>query len=162
MGRPLSLSPRLLAISSRLPKGLRVADIGTDHARLPVYLLQQGIAAAVIATDVGEGPLKAARVTLKKHGLEDVVQLRLCRGALGLSPQEFDAAVVAGIGGDTIIGILQDSPWLLRKPLFIQPQTKVARAEAWLREQGARVEAAAVYEGRRKYVILSVTGEGLI
>lgn len=152
MDRALGLRPRLMAIALRIPSGARVADIGTDHARLPVYLMEQGIASSVIATDRSEGPLLRARRTIALHKLEGVIPLRLCDGASGLDPDEIDTAVLAGMGGETIRDIVRKSPWLRHKRLIVQPQTRQLLLPRWLAEEGYTLrDKAEVFEGHRCY-----------
>lgn len=157
MGRPLCLRPRLMVVASCIPEGHRVADIGTDHARLPVYLLERGLAERAIATDVREGPLERAARTIAAHRLTGKVELRLCDGLAGLCPDEADSVVIAGMGGDTIIEILRDVEWVRGKNLIMQPMTHPARLEAYLMASGyrepRRLEA---HEGRRTYIIFNV------
>jgi tRNA (adenine22-N1)-methyltransferase len=142
--RPLHLTPRLLAVASFIRPTDRVLDIGTDHARLPVYLAERGLCASVTAADIAEGPLARALRTVKTHRLEDKVPLILCNGAEGLNPGDYDTVTITGMGGDTIMGIIQRSPWLLEKRLILQPQTKKERFGT---------AAKSVSEGRRQYHI---------
>jgi tRNA (adenine22-N1)-methyltransferase len=138
-----------------IPRGHRVADIGADHARLPVYLLERGITETVIATDNSPGPLERAAQTLRKHRLEGRVELRLGDGALTLSPGEIDTAVIAGMGGDSVLEILEASPWLTGKNLIVQPMTKQEKIERL-----GFLEKAEVCEGRRRYIIFRMGGRG--
>ena len=154
MGRPLGLTPRLLAVAGLIPPGARVADIGTDHARLPVYLLQRGIASSVIGTDIAEGPIANARRTIATHRLESKITLRLCDGAEGVDPDEVDAVVIAGMGGETIRDIVLKSPWLRQKRLIVQPQTRQLLLPRWLEAEGyALKDQLEACEGRRLYRI---------
>jgi tRNA (adenine22-N1)-methyltransferase len=157
MGRPLSLKPRLLAIASRLPAGSRVADIGTDHARLPVYIAQRGLVRSVVAVENRPGPLAAAAATIAAHKQGGRVELRHGSGAELLSPDETDCAVIAGMGGGTIVSIIEGSPWLLGKKLFLQPQTHARSVEALLEQHGVPYERAEATEGRRRYTIIITT-----
>ena len=159
--RPIQLKPRLAAIAALIPSAARVADIGTDHARIPIYLLQQGRCETVIATDIREGPLTMAAASLIKHRLEDKVALRLGPGATPLKPEEIDCAVVAGMGGDTIVEILEESPWLLEKTLILQPQTHPERVIGYLEGHGKTPVRSMASEERRDYTILFVKGEVL-
>ena len=65
----LELSPRLAAIAALVPQGARLADVGTDHAYLPVRLLLDGGIASAVATDVNEGPLQRGRETAERYGV---------------------------------------------------------------------------------------------
>ena len=98
----MKLSHRLETIASFVPKGSIVADIGTDHGYIPIWLLQQKIAVKAIAMDIGEGPLKRAREHIVLYGLEDLIETRLSNGLSGLYPKEADTVVIAGMGGELI------------------------------------------------------------
>jgi tRNA (adenine22-N1)-methyltransferase len=155
--RPLQLSPRLLTVASFIRPGDRVLDIGCDHARLPVYLTERGLCAAVTAADISEGPLARASKTIRKHRLEGKIALVLCSGAEGLDSEDYDTVVISGMGGDTIIDILQNSRWLMTKRLILQPQTRVDRfAEMAGLPYAHKAEAI---EGRRRYFIFVWDGE---
>ncbi len=135
----------------------RVLDIGTDHARLPVYLVEQNLCALVTATECAEGPLLRARRTVRAHRLEDRISLLLRDGASGLEPDAFDTVTITGMGADTILSILQKSPWLYKKRLILQPQTHVAR----FAEMAGRAPSCqtVVSEGRRQYTIFLFGGD---
>lgn len=158
--RPLQLSPRLLALAQRIPPGCRVADIGTDHARLPIYLVQRGLVKHIIATDIRKGPLSMAAEALAKRGLRDAVELRLGHGAACLHPNEVDCVLIAGMGGDTIAEILRQDPWLRSKHLLLQPQTHSERVLEVLQEWGRTPEAIMVWERSRQYTAFDVPWEG--
>ncbi|MCL2003801.1 MAG: class I SAM-dependent methyltransferase [Oscillospiraceae bacterium] len=149
--RPLQLTPRLLAVAALIRPGDRVLDIGTDHARLPVYLTERSLCAAVTATDIAGGPLARAARTVRAHRLEGKVTLLLRDGADGLSPDDYDTVTVTGMGGDTILTILQKSPWLSEKRLILQPQTRLAAFAAMLGRAPSRTVEVA--EGRRRYTV---------
>ena len=105
----LQLQPRLRLLADMVPAGAHLADIGTDHGYLPVWLMQQGRIASAIAADIGPEPLAHARRTAEGYGA--ALDLRLCDGLRGIAPHETDTVVIAGMGGETIIHILTDSPW---------------------------------------------------
>lgn len=150
--RPLKLSPRLMAVVGFIHPGSRVADIGTDHARLPVYLIEHSIASRVIALDISPGPLEQAQKTLLKHKLNGIIELRLSNGAFALEQTEADTVVIAGMGGESILSIVDNAPWLKEKQLIIQPQTKAKLLVESLTEFGyALTDMREVCEGRRKY-----------
>ena len=132
----LQLQPRLRLLADMVPAGAHLADIGTDHGYLPVWLMQQGRITSAIAADIGPEPLAHARRTAAEYGA--ALDLRLCDGLRGIAPHEADTLVMAGMGGETIIQILTDSPWPRTSgcTLLLQPQTKVELLRGWLRENG--------------------------
>lgn len=127
MMREIRISDRLHTIAAMIPVGSRVADIGTDHARLPVWLVQQGISPSVIASDVLPMPLQRARETLEYWGLlqDPRLTLRLGDGLSGIGGEEVDSVVIAGMGGSTIAGILESCPWVpgCRHQFLLQPMS---------------------------------------
>ena len=137
-GKELILSERLLAIAQWIPPGSRVADIGTDHGYLPIWLLQHGCAAFIAACDVREGPLEHARRSAAQYGLQEKLSFRLGSGLSCVAPDEIDTIVIAGMGGETILSILEASPWTndARYTLLLQPMTKAEVLRPWLSEQG--------------------------
>ena len=154
--RPLQLTPRLLAAASFIRPGDRVLDIGTDHARLPVFLMEHGLCGSATAADLSEGPLARAVRTVRAHRLEGRITLLLRDGAEGFSPEEFDTVTITGMGADTILSIISKSPWLLEKRLILQPQTRVdGFAEMIGREP---LEHKIVNEKHRKYHIYLFVG----
>ncbi|WP_274363272.1 tRNA (adenine(22)-N(1))-methyltransferase [Paenibacillus thermotolerans] len=104
----MQLSKRLEAITTFIPRGSAVADIGSDHAMLPVFLLQQGIASHAVAGEVNEGPYRAACRQVAQAGLTERISVRLGDGLAVISPEEVDVIVIAGMGGGTIVEILTE------------------------------------------------------
>ena len=105
------LSRRLKTIATLVPFGARVCDIGTDHAILPVFLSENTLVKSIIATDVREKPLKNAKENIERSGVANI-KLRLCDGFSGINPDEFDTAVIAGMGGEVISGIISRAEML--------------------------------------------------
>ncbi len=115
--------------------GTHVADIGTDHAYLPLYLIQNGICEHVTASDIARGPLARAAETVK--GYEDRIDLAVGDGLEAVPEQETDCIVIAGMGGDTIEHIIGTSGWSFReKTLILQPMSKLPELRRWLWEHG--------------------------
>ena len=158
----MKLSPRLAAIAALVPEGSRVADVGTDHGFLAVFLAEQGIAASVVATDVREGPLAAAKQNISAAGLEERISLRLCDGLADVRPEEADVIILAGMGGETIAGILARAPWALEngRLLLLSPQSKQELLREWLWTHGCAIRREAlVRDAGRIYPILCAGGK---
>lgn len=121
----LPLSNRLLACCDFVSPGDRVADIGCDHGYLGIYLLKNGIASNVIASDVNEKPLQSALHNAVKFGVKEHMSFYLSDGIRSI-PREFDVLVCAGMGGDTMMSILEAAPWLKdpKYRLILQCQSK--------------------------------------
>ncbi|MEG0779916.1 MAG: class I SAM-dependent methyltransferase [Oscillospiraceae bacterium] len=136
----LDLQPRLQAIADWVRPGARLADVGTDHGYLPVWLLQNGRIGSAIAADLRRGPLEHARRTAAACGVAPL-DFRLCDGLTGIAPHETDTIVIAGMGGETIAAILSAAPWLRETcpTLLLQPMTKSELLRAYLAENGYRV-----------------------
>ena len=155
----LQLQPRLRLLADMVPQGARLADIGTDHGYLPVWLMQQGRIASAIAADIGPEPLAHARRTAEEYGT--ALDLRLCDGLRGIAAHEADTVVMAGMGGETIIHILTDSPWPRDSgcTLLLQPQTKVELLRLWLSRNGYACEnERLVWDKNYLYPVLRVNG----
>lgn len=155
----MELSPRLSAIAAQVPQGARLADIGTDHAYLPVSLLLRGAIPSAVASDVNRGPLERGRETARQAGVEERIDFRLCDGLIGLDDSQADAVVIAGMGGELIARILSEAPWTRQVLLLLQPMTGQPELRRWLGENGYRIQRETVVrEGEKLYVILAVRG----
>lgn len=154
----LPLSNRLLACAGFIKKGSRVADIGCDHGYLSLYLLQQGIASSVIASDVNEGPLESARRNAEKFGFRERIAFYLSDGVQSI-PRDFNTLVCAGMGADTILSILHHAPWLRspRYTLILQCQSKRPELRQWLYDSGYRINRETLAkDGKFVYSIMEV------
>ena len=156
----LELQPRLQLLAELVPDGAKLADIGTDHGYLPVALLQREKIQRAIATDIGEEPLQHARRTAEECGLSEHVDFRLCDGLNGMMPDEADTIVIAGMGGETMIAILDAAPWAKEnKTLLLQPMTKVELLRGWLGSNGYTFEKERlVWDKGNLYPIFIVRG----
>lgn len=130
----IKLSKRLQAIADWVPAGSRLADIGTDHALLPAYLVQQGKITYGIVGEVNEGPYVAARQTVAGLCLEQVIDVRLGDGLAVLQANEVDCITIAGMGGGLIARILAVQPEKLCgvKRLILQPNVAADKVRRWL------------------------------
>lgn len=156
----MELTPRLETIARQVPQGSILADVGTDHGLLPVWLLLEGRISYAIASDLREGPLSRARETVEQHGVADRVSLRLCDGLVGIQPGEATVVSIAGMGGETIAAILEQAPWTKEHTLLLlQPMTSFPDLRQWLLDHQYTVEQETIcQEGSRMYTILTVRG----
>ena len=130
--RRLELSPRLAAIAEQVPQGARLADVGTDHAYLPAWLLLAGRISGAVATDVREGPLQRGRETARLYKVEDRMVFRCCDGLAAVEPQEADTVVIAGMGGELMARIVERAPWTRGCTLLLQPMSAQPFLRRWL------------------------------
>ena len=143
MNRPLfQLDPRLSVCASFVREGAKLADVGTDHAYLPIWLVKNGKIASAIAADVNIGPLRRAEKNIRKYHVEDKVVTRLSDGLETVFPVEADDIVIAGMGGEMIVKILSAAPWVMDagKQLILQPMTAADKLRLYLEEKGFFVE----------------------
>ena len=158
--RLIQLSPRLQAVAECVPPGARFVDVGTDHAYLPAYLLQRGVIARAVVSDLRKGPLDRARETARRCGLSEVISFRLCNGLAGIAPDEAQVVAIAGMGGETIIDILAAAPWIRtgEHRLLLQPISTLPELRAWLQSHGYAIRRELLrQEGHTIYTILDVT-----
>lgn len=156
--RPIELTPRLLALAQQVPEGARFADVGTDHARLPVWLLERGIVQSAIASDLREGPLEQAKETARRHALTERLSFRLGDGLSPIRGEEVDVCAIAGMGGETIAAILAACPWAAsgHHRFLLQPMTSVEELRGWLWRNGFRItQEVLVGEGKTIYVVIT-------
>ena len=134
-----SLSVRLSAIADFIAKGSRVCDVGTDHALLAIHLIKSGIAKQVIATDIGKKPLKNALKNIENANVCGI-DLRLCDGLSGISENEADTVVIAGMGGEVISGIIKRGADIAKNvTLILQPTTSPEFLRLFLYNEGYRI-----------------------
>ena len=155
----LPISKRLLCCASMVQPGSRVADIGTDHGYLGIYLLQSGAARHVIACDLRKDPLENARRNAKLFGVDGKMELRLSDGLEKIRPDEVDTVVMAGMGGDLIQRILSKCPWRKREGLqfILQPQSAGNVLRRWMCEDGFEIQREEpVQDGHFLYTVMDI------
>lgn len=151
------LNKRLICAAELLEKGCVTADIGTDHAFLPIYLINQNICSRVIASDIAEKPLAVAAENIKKRNLQDKISLRLAAGLDGIAPNECNAVTITGMGGETIAEIIAAAGWLCenKTTLVLQPMTCDDRLRQFLDQNGFNIEIErAVQSMGRIYTVM--------
>ena len=154
----IPLSPRLQTCCSFVHTGDRVADIGCDHGYLGIYLLKNSIAQSVIASDINKGPLDSAVRNCEKFGVRDKMTFYLSDGVRNI-PREFDTLVCAGMGGDTMVSILEAAPWLKNEQyrLILQCQSKNGVLRRYLSENGWKIlQEQIVKDGKFLYPVTEI------
>lgn len=156
----ISLSKRLSMAAALVPPCEVLADVGTDHGYLAAWLLQHGRAQKVLASDIGEGPLRSARETAARYGLEDSLQTILADGLNYPGSDQAEVITICGMGGETMISILSAAPWTKNgRRLILQPQSKLAELESWLKQEGYAVQNACLsIDAGKCYLAMSVLG----
>ncbi len=153
------LNKRLLKAAEMLGKVKSVADIGTDHAFLPIYLIKEGLADKVIACDIAEGPLSVAKSNISKYRLTEKIELRLANGLLGLNPMEVNCITILGMGGETIADIIEAASWVRSSEvtLILQPMSCDDRLREYLYNNGFEILAEEGVESQgRFYTVMKV------
>ncbi len=148
MNKVVPISKRLLCCASLVPEGARLADIGTDHGYLGIYLLLAGRVRHVIAADLRPQPLARAMQNAEEYGVAERMEFVLSDGFSALEKDKFDTVVCAGMGGDLIIRLLENAPWLRngRYTLVLQPQSSGQSVRRYLAEQGFDAEEERLVE----------------
>ena len=158
------LDPRLSLVASFVRQGSALADIGTDHAYLPVYLVKTGRCPHAVASDLRPGPLLNAKQTVAAHGLEDKITTLLSDGLDALAPHSADDVVLAGMGGILIAALLSRAEWLKTPGVRViaQPMSHAQDVRLWFFQNGFSLDReACALDGRHCYVAMAAhyTGE---
>jgi tRNA (adenine22-N1)-methyltransferase len=158
----VQLSERLFAAASLVPGGSRVADVGTDHGFVPIYLINENLAEHVVAMDVNEGPLERAREHVQEYGLDDRIELRLSDGLKELLEGEADTMVCAGMGGLLMMRILKEGDPVNKgiKTLILQPQSDLVNFRIYLRENNLVIDdEREIFEDGKYYTMMRVRAD---
>lgn len=130
----MELSKRLQAVADLVSDGLVVADVGTDHGYIPIYLIETKKSPKAFAMDVNKGPLLRAKEHIAEHGLDACIETRLSDGVHALKKGECECVVVAGMGGALTIKIMEEGKDIFRKlkEFVLQPQSELQKVRAYL------------------------------
>lgn len=150
------LTKRLEAVADMVTPGQNVADIGTDHGYVPIYLIKENRAKHVYACDIAEGPLLTAYRNIRDGGFEDDIETILSNGTESLEKGSVDCIVIAGMGGDLIVGILNSSTILDDvQELVLSPQKRPDLVRKCIIDLGFYIESESMLEEAGKtYVII--------
>ena len=159
----LNLSPRLALCAELVREGRALADIGTDHAYLPIKLLLTGKTPCAVAADVNEGPLASAERNARRFGVGDRLKLLLSDGLCALSPSDADDIVIAGMGGELMLRMITETEWLkdAEKRLILQPMSSMGDLRLGLAAAGFEVMTEhAVTDAGKPYSAFTVSYTG--
>lgn len=160
----MKLTKRLSCVAGKVDKGSKVADIGTDHAYIPIFLVKNNISKKVIAADVKIGPISIAKENIKKNGMEPYIETRLGYGLKVLDNGEVDTVIIAGMGGELIREILDKSKELCRdiSTFILQPMTAHEELREFLYKNGYVIkdETLVKEDGKMYTIMVCVHGDG--
>lgn len=157
--RAPTLGARLQKCADFVREGKKLADIGTDHGYVPVCLLQSGKIPFAVAVDVHKGPLESAMNNASRCGVADKMHFVCGDGLHGVLPDEAEDIVIAGMGGELILRIISEAPWLcaMDKHLVLQPMTTAMQLREGLAALGFTIDREeAVVDSDKIYSVMSV------
>ncbi|MBO5374513.1 MAG: SAM-dependent methyltransferase [Clostridia bacterium] len=160
--KELKLSKRLNTVAQFVRDGAVVADIGTDHAYIPIYLMLNGIAKHAIASDINEGPIARARENISQYKLEKSITTCVTNGLDGIPSYQPTDILICGMGGELIAQIL-DSCDYIKNPkikLILQPMTSIYELRSYLTKGFCISEEAIVCEDGKYYQIICAFYDG--
>lgn len=147
----MKLSKRLQTIADFVKKGAVVADIGTDHAHIPIYLIKNNIISKAHACDINNGPLEKAKENINYYGVKNI-ELRLSNGLEKLKTDEADTVIIAGMGGELITDILEKGRRFFesKRKFILSPHTKIDEVRKFLLSNGFEItkEDMCIDEGK--------------
>lgn len=152
------ITPRLKCIIEHT-KGTRIADIGTDHAYIPIYLIENKKADYIVAGDIRKGPVEIAKTNVEKHKLSDKIDVRLGSGLSILNMGDVDTIIIAGMGGQLISEIIDENLKIARScSLVLQPMNAQYELRKYIIKNGFKIaDEDIVLEGFKVYNIMNVT-----
>ncbi len=157
----IKLGNRLLKCAKMITSNSKIADIGTDHAYVPIYLALDKKIIHAIAADLRQGPLEHAKQNIKSHSLEKIIETRISDGLENISENEVDEILIAGLGGNIIINILEKVQWK-NKRFIIQPMKYERRLRRYMAKSGYKlISENTVICSKKVYTVMEVvfTGE---
>lgn len=138
----MQISKRLAAVADMVTPGNALADVGTDHGYIPIYLAEKGRIPSAVAMDVNRGPLERAREHIRQYGLEGRIETRLSDGLDALAPGEADSILIAGMGGTLTVRILKRGADRILEDteLILQPQSDTPLVRHYLETEGYQIQ----------------------
>ena len=155
----MKLSIRLEMVVSFVKPGMSAADVGTDHGHVPVELVRRGVVTRALAMDVRKGPLSKAEENIAAAGLKDKIETRLSDGVRKLAAGEADSVIIAGMGGELVIHILEDGRhvWETVEQWVLSPHSEIHKVREWIwKNSFVIVKEDMVFEEGKFYTVLDV------
>jgi len=155
--KSIKLSKRLAVIAELVEDNASVVDVGTDHGFIPVFLAQTGKAKRIIASDISAASLSAARRTADEYDVSESITFINTPGLDGINPGNVDTIIIAGLGGETIVRILEDTLWTRHNnvKLILQPQSKLWVLFRFLYDCGHEIKQIKyIFEKNKRYSII--------
>ena len=155
----MELSKRLQAVADLLSAGMRLADVGTDHGYIPIYLVETGKTPSALAMDINDGPLLRAEEHINIHGLQDKITVRKSDGVKALQIGECDSVNIAGMGGALAIRIMEDGKGIFKslQEFVLQPQSELDKVRQYLCANDYRIiDEDMVLEDGKYYPMMKV------
>ena len=157
------ISKRLELVASFVPQGAILLDVGSDHAYLPIDLVERGKIESAIAGEVVEGPYQSAVKNVEVHGLKEKIQVRLANGLAAFEEaDQVSVITIAGMGGRLIARILEEGLYKLANVgrLILQPNNREDDLRIWLQENGFQIVAESILEEAGKFYEILVVEAG--
>ncbi|OZS34076.1 Bcl-2 family protein [Streptococcus pneumoniae] len=157
------ISKRLELVASFVPQGAILLDVGSDHAYLPIELVERGKIESAIAGEVVEGPYQSAVKNVEAHGLEEKIQVRLANGLAAFEEEDRVSVItIAGMGGRLIARILEEGLGKLAnvERLILQPNNREDDLRIWLQDHGFQIVAESILEEAGKFYEILVVEAG--
>lgn len=152
------IDARLMAVAALVSDGAYLADVGTDHAYLPLYLAERGALSGAVASDIHKGPLESAEKNIREAGFADLIRTVLTDGLRGIESYPVTDIAIAGMGGLMIKGILEKAPSFHsdKYRFILQPMQHIPELRRYLGENGfaIRRETQALADGKFYQILL--------
>ena len=158
------ISKRLEAAASFVRRGARIADIGTDHAYLPIYLYAAGLISGGVAADINAGPCQRARDNVGLYGVDGAISVLQTDGLCGIENFQPDDVFILGMGGELIVKILSDASWArdAKYRFILQPMTHAERLREYLLGSGFSIVDELLVKDEKIYVVICAEYTGRV
>ncbi len=159
----LKISKRLCTVAQYVRNGAVVADIGTDHAYLPIYLAEQRKIKGAVASDINKGPLEKAKENIHKYGYDEIIDTCLANGLARIEEYNPTDIAICGMGGELIAQILDESDYVKKEGvrLILQPMTSVRELREYLSNGYFTIAENIVFEDNKLYQIICAEYDGV-